>query len=70
MGGAEQGKAIYGPMIYMATYVMFLMQATSITWASGRGLGPVKWRGAVRQVPFWTQESRDFEGPIPSHLPK
>ncbi len=27
------------PMIYMALCVMLLMQAASITWASGRGLG-------------------------------
>jgi hypothetical protein len=28
----------YGPMIYMALYIMLLMRATSITRASGRGL--------------------------------
>jgi hypothetical protein len=30
----------------------------------------VKWHRAVRQVPFGTQKSRDFQGPTPSHLPK
>ncbi len=33
-------KTNYAPMIYTALCVMFLMQAASITWASGRGLGP------------------------------
>ncbi len=32
--------AICGPVIYTAPYVMLLMRATSITRASGRGLGP------------------------------
>ncbi len=31
---------IYVPMIYTAPCVMLLMRAASITWASGRGLGP------------------------------
>ncbi len=34
--------AIYAPMIYMAPYIMFLMDADrSIMRASGRGLGPL-----------------------------
>ncbi len=30
----------------------------SITRGSGRGLGPVKWHGADRRVPFGAQMSR------------
>jgi hypothetical protein len=30
----------YAPMIYTSLCVMLLMRAASITWASGRGLGP------------------------------
>jgi hypothetical protein len=35
-------KSTYAPMMYsyMALCIMLLMQAASITWASGRGLGP------------------------------
>jgi hypothetical protein len=33
-------SAIYAPMIYKAPCIMILMRAASITWASGRGLGP------------------------------
>ncbi len=32
--------AIYAPLIHTAPCVMLLMRATSITRASGRGLGP------------------------------
>ncbi len=32
--------AIYAPMIHTAPCVMLMMRATSITRASGRGLGP------------------------------
>ncbi len=57
---------IYAPMIYTAPCVMLLMQAASITWASGRGLGPgnrkflgpVKWHRADRRVPFWAKKTR------------
>jgi hypothetical protein len=33
-------KTTYGPQIDTALYVKLLMQGKSITWASGRGLGP------------------------------
>ncbi len=33
-------KTTYAPKIYTALCVMLLIQAASITWASGRGLGP------------------------------
>ncbi len=33
-------KTTYAPKIYTSLCVMLLMQAASITWASGRGLGP------------------------------
>ncbi len=35
-----QISTIYAPMTYTAPCVMLLMRAASITWASGRGLGP------------------------------
>ncbi len=46
----------------------------SITRASGSELGPgnrdffgpCEWHGAVRRVPIESQNSRDFQGPIPS----
>jgi hypothetical protein len=60
--------AIYAPIICTAPCVMFLMRAEcrSITWASGRGLGPgnreflgpVKWHLADRRVPFGPQKTR------------
>ncbi len=60
---------IYAPMIYTAPCVMLLMRAATITWASGRGLGPgnraflgpVKWHRADRRVPFGAQKTRDQE---------
>jgi hypothetical protein len=33
-------KTTYAPMIYTVLCVMLLMWAASITWASGKGLGP------------------------------
>jgi hypothetical protein len=33
-------KTTYAPMIYTALCIMFWMRCISITWASGRGLGP------------------------------
>ena len=33
-------KTTYAPMIYTALCIMLLMRAASITWASGKGLGP------------------------------
>jgi hypothetical protein len=54
-------------MIYTAPYVMFLMRADPLRGQVGGGwaleietfLGPVKWHGAVRRVPFGAQKSRD-----------
>ncbi len=56
---------LYGP-VRNAFYV-----AASITWASGRGLGPenrefldpVKWHRADRRVLLGDQKTRDFQGP-------
>ncbi len=36
----EQVITIYAPMIYTAPCTVLLMWAASITWASGKGLGP------------------------------
>ncbi len=52
-------------MIYMALYVMLLMQANLLREQVGGGwaleietfLGLVKWHRAVRQVPFGAQKS-------------
>jgi|LakMenEpi03Aug12_release.lakeMendotaPanAssembly.Ray.scaffolds.fasta_scaffold1501617_1 hypothetical protein len=51
---------IYGPMIYTATYIMFLLRANPLRGQVGGGwdlevetfLGPVKWHRAIRRVPF------------------
>ncbi len=64
-------NSYYAPMIYTAPFVMLLMRAASITWASGRGwaleiesfLGPVKWHRAYRRVSFGAQKTRDIQGP-------
>jgi hypothetical protein len=43
-GGVEQWalvhKTTYAPMIYTSPYLMIFDAGRSITWASGRGLGP------------------------------
>ncbi len=70
--------AIYGPMIYTASYVMLLIQAIPLLGQVGEGwaleiktfMGPVKWHRAVRRVAFGAPKSLDFQGPTPSHLPK
>ena len=54
-------------MIYTAPYVMFLMRVDPLRGQVGGGwaleietfLGPMKWHGAVRRVPFGAQKSRD-----------
>ena len=54
---------LYGPV----PYEMFLMRADPLRGQVGGGwaleietfLGPVKWNGAVRRVPFGAQKSRD-----------
>ncbi len=63
-------------MIYTAPYAMFLMWANPLRGQVGGGwilelrlLGPVEWHGADRWVPFGVQNSRDFQGTPPSHLP-
>jgi hypothetical protein len=40
--GAHVHKTTFEPLIDTALYVMLLMRGKSITWASGRGLGPGK----------------------------
>jgi hypothetical protein len=37
---ANTSLAVYAPMINTARCIMLLMRAASITWASGKGLGP------------------------------
>jgi hypothetical protein len=50
----------------------------SVTWESGRGLGPgnleflgPKWHSPIGSMPFhMSQKSPNFQGPTPPHLPK
>jgi hypothetical protein len=58
--------AIYGPTIYPASCVMFLLRANALRGQVGGGwaleieisLGPLKWHRAFRRVPFEAQKSR------------
>ncbi len=60
--------AIYGPMIYMAPYIMPLMRENPLR-REVTFLGSVKWQQSVWRVPFGAQKSKDFQGPTLSHLP-
>jgi hypothetical protein len=67
-GGGQYWKTqdtalIYASMIFTAPCVIILMRAASITCASGKGFGPVKWHRADRRVPFghsWASASRSM----------
>jgi hypothetical protein len=63
-------EVIYAPKILYTPMHNVLDAWISITRASGRGLGPMKWHRADRRVPFGAQKTRDFQGPTPSHFPK
>jgi hypothetical protein len=64
-------------MIYMALYVMLLMQANPLEGQQGGGwaleietfLGSVKWHRAVRPVPFGAQKSRDPDPHLDASVP-
>jgi hypothetical protein len=49
---------------YLCTYNLYgpvrnvFDACRSLTWTSGRGLGPVKWHRADRRVPFGPQKTR------------
>jgi hypothetical protein len=68
--GAHVHKTIYEPMIDTDLAVSHAFDAgKSITWASGRGLGPgistflhPKWHSPFHRA----QKRLDFQGPIPS----
>jgi hypothetical protein len=61
---------------YLCTYDLYspvlnvLDACISITRASGRGLGPVKWHRSDRRVSFGALKTRDFQGTTSSQLPK
>jgi hypothetical protein len=73
-------KTTHAPMTYRALCVMLLIRAASITWASGRGLGPgnldfemalpngpVKMHSPISSMLFHRdKKSLDFQGPTPS----
>ncbi len=55
---------------------MIFYACRSITWASGKGLGPgslessgPKWHSTIGLMPFhWAQKILEFLGPTPFHL--
>jgi hypothetical protein len=70
MGPENTGGLLYikPPMIYKALRVMLLMRAASITWASGRGLGPRNLNFRLEAILQGPKKSQ-FPGPNPLHLP-
>ncbi len=71
-GGGVWNITIYAPMIYSAPCEMFLMRAASITWASGRGLGPgnreslcPKWQSPIGSIPLHRAQKLSISGAQP-----
>jgi hypothetical protein len=61
-------------MIYAAPCIMFWMRGYPLRgqggggWALEFNMGPVKWHGADRRVPFGAQKNSRFPGPNPLPL--
>jgi hypothetical protein len=61
---------IYAPMIYMALSVMIFDAGRSITWASGRGLGPGNLEFFGPKMALAYRVDAISQGPIPPTCPR